>query len=161
MKLREMKQSQGSLSVDRSFRAQSINTNLYRTLLLPLFLSVLPSLPAWTLTPQAAYNHTYTLTHSASSWCLKQVNPIFPQREGLALSISVPRRGGEEKSVHRDHISQIQYIPLAQSSMQDFELHAQLGLTNALHAKSSLYTKYCIHTFGFCSNYREYYDMPV
>lgn len=25
----EMKQSRGSLSVDRSFRAQSINTNLY------------------------------------------------------------------------------------------------------------------------------------
>lgn len=62
---------------------------------LPLPLSVIPSLYACSLTPQATSTHTHT--HSESSWRLRQVNPIFPQREGLALSIFPPRRGEKRR----------------------------------------------------------------
>lgn len=98
---REMKQSRGSLSVDRSFRAQSINTNLYRTLLLPSSLSFCLSFNAFvdSYTTGSLCTRTRTHTHTDSSWCLRQVNPIVPQREASALSISAPGRAAE-RSLH-------------------------------------------------------------
>lgn len=41
-------------------------------------------------------------THSVSSWCLRQVNPIFPQREGFALSVSAPGRAEERREKRKE-----------------------------------------------------------
>lgn len=96
---REMKQSRGSLSVDRSFRAQSINTNLYRTLLLPSSLSFCLSFNAFVDSYTTGSQCTHAHTHDVSSCCLRQVNPIVPPREALALSITAPGRGEESASL--------------------------------------------------------------
>lgn len=88
----EMKQSHGGLSVDRSFRAWSINTNLYWILLLPsslssLPLTVIPSLYAGFLPPQATSTLTLRAAGVWGRWML------YPHRgKLLALSISPPRR---------------------------------------------------------------------
>lgn len=87
-----MKQSHGGLSVDRSFRAWSINTNLYWILLLPpslssLPLTVIPSLYAGFLPPQATSTLTLRAAGVWGRWML------YPHRgKLLALSISPPRR---------------------------------------------------------------------
>lgn len=102
----EMKQSRGSLSVDRSFRARSINTNLYWILLLPsslsffsltLSLSVIPPLYASSLTPQATSSHTHT--YSESSWCLSRW--ILYSHRGKGWLSASPLPGEERRGEKR------------------------------------------------------------
>lgn len=116
-----MKQSRGSLSVDRSFRAQSINTNLYWTLLLPsslppslsLFLSFLHCLHALSHHHRQS-PHTHTLTFIYTHIGTQQLAAgvwgrwiLYSQRGKVWLSASLlpgEQSRGEEDSNYPDHL---------------------------------------------------------